>query len=73
MKKPLSFIVAAALVCALAYWYLSLGKKAAVEGQAVMENAQGTIDNAKKSMDDLNKSMEESRKAIEKMGGGTGK
>jgi hypothetical protein len=70
MKKLLGIIIATAVICALAYWYLSLGKKTVVESKAVMENAQSTIGDAKKSVENLNKSMEESRKAIKEMGGG---
>lgn len=73
MKKLIGLIVSIAIICALAFWYLSLGKKAAVETKAYMESSKSQIDDAKKSMEDLNKATEESRKAIEQMGGGTGK
>ena len=73
MKKIIGSIIVAAMLGGLAYWYLALGKKAAVESKSYMETSQGTIDNAKKSMEDLEKSQEESRKAIEQIGGGSGK
>lgn len=68
MNKLISLIVAIALICALAFWYLSLGKKAAVETKSYMETSKGQIDDAKKAMEDLNKATEESRKAVEQMG-----
>lgn len=68
MKKILSLIAAVAFISALAFWYLSLGKKAAVESKAYMEDSKGQIDDAKKNMDDLNKAAEESKKAIEQIG-----
>jgi hypothetical protein len=73
MKKIIGIILAVALLCGLAYWYLALGKKAAVESKVYMETSKTEIDDAKKSMEDLEKSQEESRKAIEQMGGGAGR
>lgn len=66
MKKLISLIAAIALIFALAFWYLSLGKKAAVETKSYMETSKGQIDDAKKAMEDLNKAAEEEKKAVEK-------
>jgi hypothetical protein len=65
MKRIISLIASIAVIGALAFWYLSLGKKAAVESKVYMEDAKGRIDDAKKAMEDLNKAAEESKKAIE--------
>jgi hypothetical protein len=73
MKKLIGLIVSIAFICALAYWYLSLGKKAAVETKSYMETSKGQIDDSKKAMEDLNKATEESKKAVEQAVGGTGK
>lgn len=65
MKKLIGLIAGIALICALAFWYLSLGKKAAVETKSYMETSKGQIDDAKKAVEDLNKATDESRKAVE--------
>jgi hypothetical protein len=55
MKKITGLIIVAIVICAFAYWYLQLGKKAVIEGKTVIENAQDNIGRAQKSLDDIQK------------------
>jgi hypothetical protein len=65
MIKTIGLIVSVALIGVLAFWYLSLGQKAAVETASYMETSNGQIDDAKKAVEDLNKVAEQEKKAVE--------
>jgi hypothetical protein len=67
MKKSISFIIVAVVICALAFWYVQLGKKAVLTGKAVIENQQENIGNAKKAVDQVNNKSKELEQEIDQI------